>query len=427
MKSEIEPILRNSVRILLERFERNAERYPFVDTKFNIVSGRDFGDADEPFRRRDCIYSWIQGRGLESLAKHAAFFERKGDPRTAERLDRMTAAVAGAMELRRAANTGRLPFAMHLDGSSFFPQEPSDANFSDLFYSKGLFAAARRLKNKKYEEESEALFLCVIEAVRSNRFRTDQHGFDPKNPVAFVEGKFPQGPRMIALSGLADFAASGRGGDRWLDTAEEFIRFVFDHHVNLGKYPGLRRFDFIESIGKDGRAWRDGERIFCDPGHALEFVGLASKCLLAMRRKDRHHSLLEQSSHILPDLFCHVFDCGFNSAAGGICKGFDLTARTPVNSDMPWWSLPETVRAGVELSVLFPEIRSFDIAVRTGAAFQAFRQGFLLPSGFACQTRSAEGKVIDVIPAVPDADPGYHTNLSLMDALELSPEQIYSE
>jgi hypothetical protein len=60
-----------------------------------------------------------------------------------------------------------------------------------------------------------------------------------------------------------------------------------------------------------------------------------------------------------------------------------------------------------------------EILLRTGAAFQAFTQGFLQPNGFGCQTRSAQGNVINVIPAVSDADPGYHTNLSLMDAEQL--------
>ena len=35
----------------------------------------------------------------------------------------------------------------------------------------------------------------------------------------------------------------------------------------------------------------------------------------------------------------------------------------------------------------------------------------------AVQTRDAAGEVVSVIPATPDVDPGYHTNLSLIDAL----------
>ena len=37
----------------------------------------------------------------------------------------------------------------------------------------------------------------------------------------------------------------------------------------------------------------------------------------------------------------------------------------------------------------------------------------------AIQTLDAEGQVASAIPAVPDADPCYHTGLSIIDALEL--------
>ena len=67
------------MREILRRFETNSEKYPYIDTKFDIVSNRDFGMVDEPFRRKECIYSWIQGRGLESIAKHIGFFRKNGD------------------------------------------------------------------------------------------------------------------------------------------------------------------------------------------------------------------------------------------------------------------------------------------------------------------------------------------------------------
>ena len=37
----------------------------------------------------------------------------------------------------------------------------------------------------------------------------------------------------------------------------------------------------------------------------------------------------------------------------------------------------------------------------------------------AIQTRNSQGKAVAVIPATPDADPGYHTNMSLIDALPI--------
>ncbi|MBR2910002.1 MAG: hypothetical protein IKC05_00200, partial [Lentisphaeria bacterium] len=40
----------------------------------------------------------------------------------------------------------------------------------------------------------------------------------------------------------------------------------------------------------------------------------------------------------------------------------------------------------------------------------------------AVQTRNCRGEAVAVIPATPDADPGYHTNMSLIDALKVVKE-----
>ena len=410
MKTTIQSIILTSIKQILERFERNAPDYPFIDTKFDIVSGRDYGETDEPFRQRSCIYSWIQGRGLESLAKHVEYVEANGEPELARRLSAMLGTVAASMEKLRKNNNGRLPFAMRLDGSSFFDQPPSQGNFSDLFYSKGLFAAGRILQNENYMQSGRDLFEQVLNAIRKREFHTDQQSFDPKNQVAYTPGKFPQGPRMIALGGIADFLDAYPQETVWQNVTEEFIQYIIQHHINHGDYPELRKYDFIESLDSNEQPWRDGSVIFSDPGHALEFTGLAGKCLLILLRLGKKAELVKEATFLLPQVFCHVFDYGFNRKAGGISKGFDLVSRMPTNSDMPWWSLPETIRAGLEMATLCPKLRA-PILLRTGAAFQAFTQGFLQDNGFGCQTRSEKGDIINVIPAVSDADPGYHTNL----------------
>ena len=170
-------ILRTSSEVILSRFERNRDHYPFIDTKFHIVSGRDYDENDEPFRRKDCIYSWIQGRGLESLAKHILFFQASGEIKTADRLKDMLSVVTETMERLRAVNHGRLPFAMHPDGSPFFAPESDHANFSDLFYGKGLFAASRILGRPDLEMKAENLFSFVLDEIEHGVFHTDQQCF----------------------------------------------------------------------------------------------------------------------------------------------------------------------------------------------------------------------------------------------------------
>ena len=44
----------------------------------------------------------------------------------------------------------------------------------------------------------------------------------------------------------------------------------------------------------------------------------------------------------------------------------------------------------------------------------------------AIQTRNADGEPVAVIPATSDADPGYHTGLSILDCLEVLRQQSES-
>ena len=405
-------VIQPSMERMLSRF---TEEYGYINTKFNIATGEDFFEEDS-FRGKSHVYNWIQGRGLEAIAKHVLYFRGAGQDDIASKLHGMLSSVAERTEAARRMNGRRLPFVMSPEGRAMSEIYP-EANFTDLFYGKGLFAAANVLDDKPLAQKAAGLYAEAVQKIGRQRFRTDQKSFDPKNPVEYVPGKFPQGPRMISLSGLADLALAGNEQAPWLDIAADFIGFVFEYHVNQGQLQAkLRKFDFVETIDAECKPRMDGAALLCDPGHALEFVGLSGKCLLAMRRLGVHRELLEQSRLILPELFRHTFDFGFQKEPGGIVKAYDLISRKPANSDMPWWSLPETIRAGIELQELFPE-ETQGVEERIQLAWNAFSGKFLQKSGFACQTRDENGEIVNVIPALPDADPGYHTNLSLLDCI----------
>ena len=52
----------------------------------------------------------------------------------------------------------------------------------------------------------------------------------------------------------------------------------------------------------------------------------------------------------MPALLARAFANGFRPTVGGICKTVDLLTRRPVDDTMPWWSLPETIRAALAAS-----------------------------------------------------------------------------
>lgn len=405
--------------------------YPFIDTKINIISGENIYPPapGQEYNAKNIIFSWIQGRGMEALAGHAQWLEEKASENR-ERIDKIRMILEKLvvkMEKCRAKNNGKMFFIMNEDGD--FLQVGTDgkllpagdirpsANFSDLFYSKGLLAAAAYLGQKELVLEAEKYFENVVSDIRNGTFASDQQSFDPKNKVAFVEGKLLQGPGMICLDGMA-LAARICDSGKWLGTAREMIEHTFANYINTGQFDDFEKYDFWEAVDTSGMPWEENGQVLCDPGHALEFIGLSLKCILQMRSDKSPETLafLEKCRQHLPPLFKHCYNIGFAPDAGGIIKAFDLRGREPINTDMPWWSLPETIRAAAEIFEFTQDGEALDILCRCA---NSFFDNYLNPAvhSMAYQTRNAEGKVVEVIPATPDADPGYHTGLSLIDAI----------
>jgi len=430
LADRLEKMMLDVLDAIIERYDRNPD-YFFIDTKLALPSGRDFGDDDPWYTRRDTIYPWIQGRGIESLAGHWEWLATcpllTAEQRRARRrkLKTIMAEVVGNMERLRRKNHGRLFFLMTTDGTLLRMNEkgvaepvdpvPGAANYSDLFYAKGLMRAAAVLGDDKMLSRAANYFRRVVTAVLNESFITDQQMFDPKNPVLAVPGKSLQGIKMIALGGTAIGMQIG-DRDFWERRAMALIRHIFNKHIKMGDSPAeLRRFDYWEAIDPAGAPWLDNGRLICDPGHTLEFVGLSLKNLVRFRTPAGRR-LADQLRPCYADFLRHQFANGYAAGPGGIIKSFDLLSRQPVNTDMPWWSLPETIRAAA-MAIDFTGDESLKEIVTVCA--EDFFKGYVRMEchSMAVQTRDAAGNVVAVIPATPDVDPGYHTNLSLIDAI----------
>ena len=409
-------VISESFSFMLER-SRNGN---YINTKFDVIDGRDYTIADSEelkFRSQDVVYSWIQGRGAESLADHlrAGFGEKTQVPDLLKR-------VVENMEKVRLQNNGRMffmfsPTGEFLNGDLSIRREPpaGKANYSDLFYSKGLVAAAAALEDKTLLETSLAYLRKTLDAIQNLEFVTDQQAFDPKNPVTAVPGKILQGPFMIALGGIA-FAADLTRDEVFLNYGRSFIERLLELHTI---YDG-DKVKFFEAVTPENTPYIDSTGQLCDPGHALEFVGLSMKFLLTMEKFNRteDREFLKKCRSIYKKFFAWHYATGRQLPAGGIIKSYDLLSDKVINSDMPWWSLPETIRAAA-LMEKFCNVDNTQIIRECTAAFKDY---FVNPAQhyFAYQTCDKHGNAVRVIPAVPDLDPGYHTNLSLIDVLKLA-------
>lgn len=440
---DYEVMLISILDAMIERYLRNPDD-SFIDTKLNIITGKDFpeaNDVESDFRGRTAVFGWIQGRALESLVGHALWLPECTILNKTQRQDRVTVlnkmieALVQTLEDVRLKNSGHLFFMFTPHGSPFIVDENrrrkyieinADAPFntSDLFYAKAMIAAADYLQDERIKNTAMAYFRDILNAMDEGTYTTDQISFDPKNKVQPVPGKHTHGSRMVALSGLAT-AARVSDDPFWTDIGCRFIRETLEYHVHHGDDTALKEYDLFEAIDNERKPWKDDGRILSDPGHSLEFVGLATKFLLELERRsatsDTELDILERCRREFPEIFIRNLANGFNPEVGGICKAFDLISRKPINSDMPWWNLPETLRAGAELLLFCPEMDCRSEILRgIRDCSNGFFRSFVNPKVhlMAYQTIDRGGRPVDVVPATPDADPGYHTGLSIIDFLE---------
>lgn len=423
---------------IADRYERSPHR-GLIDTKFDIRTGKDFSVHDP--RGPHTVYGWIQGRGLEALVGHANWLRRHPwfdpDGLLLRRLDTMISEVYTKLRTMWLNNGRRLFFFLDPNGVPFVfttagERQPytlsahAPYNFSDLFGSRGLYAAAAYLGDKSGLREAAEYCLAFEDALWSGRFASDQQRLPSADPVPPPSAcRRSHAPFTIQLATPALAALYERDASHCV-RGLRLMEYVLAHHVNLrGRRADLRVHDFWEYVDDHGRPLVENGRLVSDPGHALEFVGLGLKLTRTARTLGMSADALAPYEAPMPGILLCSFQLGYNRRAGGIRKQIDLLTRRPVDDTMPWWSLPETMRAAILCWSVTPDegLRDQTLAV-FAACHNSFVKYYVQPERhlFAVQNRSSDGRVIDVIPATADADPGYHTGLSLLDVLDVVEE-----
>jgi hypothetical protein len=421
---------------ILARTELSST-YPWLDTKINLLTGEDY-PADDPLFGHDLVSGWVQGRGLEALVGFAGWLATyRGDATVDDVLARvrsLVAALSARLRSARQQNGGHVYFYMTPEGRAFVfgPDRSRQAlnltasapfNYSDLFTAKGLYAAAHFLSDVEAVAEARSYCLAVYYAIEDGSFASDQ----PEPPTvakAWIPGVRSHGPHMIA-QGMAALFAAHEPGPLAAEMGLTLSRYVWRKHVNVGeRWTQLRELDLVEYIDMDGHPYTDDGKIISDPGHALEYAGLFLKLQSAMLRyggaSAGQQATLAAMAERMPAYLARNFANGFQPAAGGICKTVDLLTRLPVDDTLPWWSLPETIRAGLSCWKVAASAAERQACLAIVAqCHNAFVSHYVQLQAYlmAVKVRAADGWPLDIVPVYPDADPGYHTALSLIDAL----------
>ena len=406
--------IETGVRLLLHRHARSVD-WPYVDTKFNPNTGVDL--SSESYL---VIYPWLLGRGMESLILHLDALDsldltHEEKSRGREIFPQLVTNMAEAILTLVSRYKGRCPF--RVDRS--FALNPLNGNLKapdlnrvgegDLFCAKGLSASGI----PAFRQAGVDMLERIGSGVDQGLFELEAARVSGQGQSQSMHMLFQSVPRLLAHGGVDQDVR-----ERLCKRSCQFMEFVLDHHWD----PGTGRFS--EYI--DPQTLKGGE--YLDPGHATEFVGLGLSAVATMETQgfgldSARQGILLRAKREMPHLLIRVFRAGFNERWEGIFKAINNRTGEVMDFDMPWWNLPETMRAALLAALATTEtgVREECLAIYAKCHNAYFRH-YLNPDMmyFPYQTRCGRtGKVLNSVPAVPEGDPLYHSNLSFLEILSI--------
>jgi hypothetical protein len=161
---------------------------------------------------------------LDALAEHLAWIPMAQSLDTsrktalADRSRRLLATVLDAMEALRQVNNGRLSFMLATSGTPLQVENDGrvtalgrihgEANFSDLFYAKGLYAAGRVLNLPETCAAAEANLRLITNAIFAGSLASNHLLIDPRVRPVEVPGLTTARPRYASTVRNRDMFAS---------------------------------------------------------------------------------------------------------------------------------------------------------------------------------------------------------------------------
>lgn len=428
---KIRGIVSPTLEICLNRFERLYGALGWVDMKFNPATGEERsgevvrGPGAGDFYRRDRVYGWIQGRALESLVAHARWLARlKGYVTVpADRVAKAATALNATLS-SKCFKAGRMTasFVMDPRGEALGPGIPEGfTTLSHLFCLRGLAAYAdfAQLPESESTPVIEALRRGVDEA-NAGRCMDDQIKFGSRGGESYSLERRGYEGQMIAL-GACEILYGITGAKEDLDRGLEAISYVVGNHLCILPRAGIA---MIDAFGPDGEPLPEDGRLATNPGHAIEFAGLAFGFFRKAAAKAGMTGYPREWTDAVKSLSQLVvrYHGLCRTLHGGVVRSMDASTGEAIQDFCPWWSSFEAARTFAEMHALADTDAGREYCAE---AFDSYlgtiKAAYLKPSsiGIPVQTISYEGKVLSIIPATPDIDAGYHTGMPLLSAYEL--------
>lgn len=404
--------IRPGLELLLERVDTHPD-WPYPDTKFNPNTGENL--ESEAYQ---VLYAWLLGRALEALPVHGSILhlldwdqEKRDD--AAGRMKEWQRNLAEIIMRISDRYAGRCPFRLNTDLEAIDPDgrpisiDPSLAGAADIFCAKGLLGTNQR----EWSLRGFEMLQLTASKIRAGHYQSEPPDSDNSRRSHDLLMLW-QGVPAVAIRSPLDFHHK----HELFMIALEFLEFIIDHHHD--PVSGV----FSEYIDRETLLGRE----VLDPGHCNEVVGLGLSALRSVEQADpelarQKVDLFKRARQRLPRILVESTRLGFNAKHGGICKRVNSRTGEVLDGNLPWWNLPETMRAAAHVMALQePGVSESEILEIFTQCHHAYFTHYLNPNLnlFPFQTRCGKtGQVMNHAPGVPEGDPLYHSNLSFLDLL----------
>ncbi len=418
-------IRQNVVPVMETVLNRAGKAGCWIDMKIDPVDGSDRHLSS--WYDTENIYGWIQGRGLETFTTYLrwldtlhgySFLDRQSILRMGDNLYQEL--------LRLLRDRGHIPFLFA--DTVGYPEVaahgiPYAGSFCDMFAARGLLEyAGYRGYFSDIPFLVDRLRVLTDLHIKGEAFN-DQISFETGLPTAVSTESFGiEGP-MLAI-GAAEILFEATGEQCDLERGFNAIHRIMVSHTHEVPGSGLM---IVDRIDREGRPVKTDGVLLNNPGHTLEIIGMGLQFLRKVPENacsSNQVDLINQWKRTFKDLADVHLGIGL-SEIGTVYLSVRAHDGIPVKTASPWWSSFEAVRTACELLYISETDSEREKRFSLVTNFMQTIQKIYLErseTGVPIQTVDEKGEILNLIPATPDIDPGYHTGIPLFDAYEILSE-----
>lgn len=388
----------------------------WIDMKIDPSTLTDIYDRNVWYSRNK-IYSWIQGRALETISEYIINIklieiEKKKLISYGDILYKKLYFLINNTEY--LLNKLNIPFVFDSNLKDISYNCFYNPTITDMFVLRGLLSYATL---RGFEEDSYIIsnkLRYIIKKALSGNLINDQLNFDSGKLKNYyldrigIEGVMLSiGASQILFNYTNDIDDLLLGYNSINDILSNFI---------VEENNKLYISDYLSRDKKP--LYTDGD-IINNPGHCIEIIGLALQFLRVNESVLSNNLTLDlvKIRQTLANIGLNHYNLGTNK---NLTINLQVLIKTEevVNNNCPWWSIFEALRMISEIYYLSKDKKYIEILK---LQIDCIKNIYLkdLKKNIPLQNVNSSGIKVNSIPATPDIDMGYHTSIPSFDVLEI--------